>query len=281
VADADWMTDAAARAIARTPADLRTDVPHPARVYDYLLGGKDNFPADRTAAEHGRSSNPASDVAPGANRDWLRRAVTYLAAEQGIRQFLDIGTGLPTSPNVHEVAQGIDPSARVVYTDHDPIVLAHARALLASGPSGATDYLDADLRDPKQIIEAAKRTLDFDQPVALLLVAIVHFVGDADEPHRIIRQLIDALPSGSYLALSHLTGDFLPEQWKKVEAIYAARGVTMQVRPKAEIERFFDGLELVEPGITLVHRWHPDEKDRFADRSDELVSVYGAVARKP
>lgn len=281
MADADWMTAAAARAADHTPVDLRTDLPHPARVYDYLLGGKDNFPADREAAENGRRSNPASDVAPGANRDWLRRVVTYLAAEQGIRQFLDIGTGLPTHPNVHEVAQAIDPAARIVYTDHDPIVLAHARALLASDPSGATDYLDADFRDPERILEAAKRTLDFDQPVALLLVALVHFVGDADEPHRVIRTLVDALPSGSYLVLSHLTGDFLPEQWKKVEAIYAARGVTMQVRAKDEIATFFDGLELVEPGLTLVHRWHPDDKDRFADRPDELVSVYGAVARKP
>ncbi|MFG1925353.1 SAM-dependent methyltransferase [Cryptosporangium sp. NPDC048952] len=279
--DANWMTDAAAQAADRTPVDLRTDVPHPARVYDYLLGGKDNFPADRQAAEHGRTSNPASDVAPGANRDWLRRVVTYLAAQQGIRQFLDIGTGLPTQPNVHDVAQGIDPTARVVYTDHDPIVLAHARALLTSTPSGATDYLDADFREPQRILEAAKRTLDFDQPVALLLVAIAHFVGDADEPHRVVRELVDALPSGSYLALSHLTGDFLPEQWKRVEEIYASRGVTMQVRPKAEIHRFFDGLELVDPGLTLVHRWRPDAQDRFADRPDELVSVYGAVARKP
>ncbi|WP_035855991.1 SAM-dependent methyltransferase [Cryptosporangium arvum] len=261
--------------------DLRTEVPHPARVYDYLLGGKDNFAADRAAAEQGRRSNPASDVAPGANRDWLRRVVTFLTREQGIGQFLDIGTGLPTSPNVHEVAQGVDPGARIVYIDHDPIVLAHARALLTSNPAGSTDYLDADFRDPSRILAAAKETLDFDRPVALLLVAIAHFVGDADEPHRIVGELVDALPSGSFLALSHLTGDFLPEQWKKVEAIYAERGVTMQVRPKAEIERFFDGLDVIDPGLTLVHRWRPDEQDRFADRSDELVSVYGAVARKP
>ncbi|SHN44215.1 SAM-dependent methyltransferase [Cryptosporangium aurantiacum] len=281
MADADWMTAAAAEAVDRDPVDLRTDLPHPARVYDYLLGGKDNFPADRAVAENGRRENPASDVAPGANRDWLRRTVTHLTAELGIRQFLDIGTGLPTSPNVHEVAQAIDPAVRVVYTDNDPIVLTHARALLASAPEGVTDYLDADFRNPQQILEAAKRTLDFDQPIGLLLIAIAHFVGDADEPHRVVRELIDALPSGSYLALSHLTGDFLPEQWKKVEEMYAARGVTMQVRPKSEVERFFDGLELVEPGLTLVHRWRPDEKDRFADRSDALVSVYGAVARKP
>ena len=281
MADADWMTTAAAKAADHEPVDLKTDVPHPARVYDWLLGGKNNFAADRTAGEAGKLANPASDVAPGANRDWLRRVVGYLAGELGIRQFLDIGTGLPTSPNVHEVAQAIAPDSRIVYTDNDPIVLTHARALLTGSPAGATAYLDADFRDPDRILESAAATLDFTKPMALLLVAITHFVGDADEPHRIVRQLLDALPSGSYLALSHLTGEFMPEQFKKVEAIFAERGVTMQVRPRAEIARFFDGLELVEPGLTLVHRWRPDDQDRFADRPDELVSVYAALARKP
>ena len=264
--------------------DLRTDVPHPARVYDYLLGGKDNYAADRDAAAQGLQRNPHSRIPPRTNREFLRRAVHYLAAEAGIRQFLDIGTGLPTSPNVHEIAQAVDPTARVVYVDNDPIVLAHARALLTSSAQGRTRYVDADLRDPHAILAAPelRATLDLTQPVALLLIAILHFVGDDDQPHRIVGELVEALPPGSYLALSHLTGDFDPTAWAGVSAVYAAKGVTMQVRPRPTIEGFFTGLHLVEPGLQVVTGWRPDpaEVGNDAAVTDQQVSVYGAVARK-
>ncbi|MGI5128101.1 SAM-dependent methyltransferase [Pseudonocardia sp. CA-107938] len=263
--------------------DLRTDVPHPARVYDYLLGGKTNYAADRAAAEAGMAANPDSLVPPRTNRAFLRRVVTYLAQEAGIRQFLDIGTGIPTEPNVHQVAQAAAPDARVVYVDNDPIVLAHARALLTSSAEGRTAYVSADLRDPEQILTSpqVRDVLDMERPVALLLIAILHFVGDADDPYGITRRLIDALPSGSYVALSHLTGDFVPEKWAGVEAVYRKQGVTMQVRPKAAIARFLDGLDLVEPGLDVITRWRPEPADIAGGASDAAVSVYGAVARKP
>jgi hypothetical protein len=266
------------------PIDLKTDRPHPARVYDYLLGGKDNFEADRTAAAEGIKANPNSRIPPRENRAFLRRAVRYLAAEAGIRQFLDIGTGIPTSPNVHEVAQAVSPDSRIVYVDNDPIVLAHARALLTSNPRGATDYIDADLRDVDKILESAqlRKTLDFGQPVALLLIAIMHFIGDDDGPYGIARQLLDALPSGSYLALSHLTGDYDPKAWAGVAAVYRKSGVIMQVRAKPEIERFFTGLDLVEPGLVSLPHWRPDPGTEEAEHpTDAQVSVYGGVARKP
>jgi hypothetical protein len=282
MAGTDWMKPDPALA-ERTPVDLQTDRPHPARVYDYLLGGKDNFPADREAAEAGIRANPASRVPPRENRAFLRRAVRYLASECGVRQFLDIGTGIPTSPNVHEVAQGVAPSARVVYVDNDPIVLAHARALLTSTPEGRTQYIQADLRDVDAILNSPtlKDTFDPKEPVALLLIAIMHFVADDWDPYGIAGRLLDALPSGSYLALSHLTGDFDAESWERVAAIYRRTGVIMQVRPKPAIERFFDGLELVDPGVTLVHRWRPDPTDEPDALTDLQVAVYGGIARKP
>jgi len=277
---ADWMKPKPNPA--HQPTDLQTDRPHPARVYDYLLGGKDNFPADRAAAEAGLKANGNSRIPPRENRAFLRRVVEYLVAEQGIRQFLDIGTGIPTSPNVHEVAQSLAPDARIVYVDNDPIVLAHARALLTSKPEGRTEYLDADLRDVERILGSPqlRNAIDFDRPIALMLIAIMHFVGDADEPFEVVGKLVDALPSGSFLALSHLTGDFDPVSWEHVAAIYARQGVTMQVRPHDDIARFFTGLELVEPGLPIVTKWRPDAG---VDPSvtDHQVSVYGGVARKP
>jgi hypothetical protein len=268
--------------------DLRTDRPHPARVYDYLLGGKDNFPADQAAAQQGLEANPNSRIPPRENRAFLRRAVRYLAGEAGISQFLDIGTGIPTSPNVHEVAQEVAPAARIVYVDNDPIVLAHARALLTSSPRGRTDYIDADLRDVDKILQSPQlqETLDLDQPVALLLIAIMHFIpDDDDDPYGIATRLLEALPSGSYLALSHLTGDFDPAAWEGVAAIYRRSGVIMRVRSRPEIERFFDGLELVEPGVQSLPRWRPDPGAAGAASAaghptDAQVSVYGGVARK-
>jgi hypothetical protein len=266
----------------RLPVDLHTDRPHPARVYDFLLGGKDNFPADRAAAEQGLRANPNSRIPPRENRAFLRRAVAYLAREAGIRQFLDIGTGIPTSPNVHEVAQAVAPAARVVYVDNDPIVLAHARALLTSSPEGRTEYIDSDLRDTDRILASPqlRQVLNLDQPVGLLLIAIMHFVPDSDDPYGISRRLLDALPTGSYLALSHLTGDFDPQAWEGVAAVYRRSGVILQVRSRGDVERFFDGLELVDPGLVSVPRWRPDPDVQGDPPTDAQVSVYGGVARK-
>ena len=265
------------------PVDLQTDRPHPARVYDYLLGGKDNFAADRAAAEAGLQANPNSRIPPRANRAFLGRAVRYLAGEAGISQFLDIGTGIPTSPNVHEVAQAVEPAARIVYVDNDPIVLAQARALLTTGPEGRTAYIDADLRDIDAILGSAdlQRTLDLSKPVGLLLIAVMHFIPDEDDPWALAARLLAALPSGSYLALSHLTGDFDPVAWEGVVAVYRRSGVTMKVRPKPDIERFFAGLDLIDPGVVSLPRWRPDPSDVGRPPSDAAVSVYGGVARKP
>ena len=266
--------------------DLRTHRPHPARVYDFLLGGKTNFPADRAAAQAGLAANPHSRIPPRENRAFLQRAVRYLAQEAGIRQFLDIGTGIPTPPNVHEIAQQAAPDARVVYVDNDPIVLAHARALLTSVHPGSTAYIDADLRRVDQILAdpQVRGMLDLDQPVGLLLIAILHFIPDSDDPHGLVGRLLDALPSGSYLALSHLTGDFDPDAWAGVTAVYAKSGVTMQVRSRPQIERFFDGLDLVEPGVVSLPRWRPGPSPQVATAdgqvSDAQVSVYGGIAQK-
>jgi hypothetical protein len=283
MADTSWMKPGPEDDL-HQPIDLKTDRPHPARVYDYLLGGKNNFAADRAAAEAGLKANPNSRIPPRENRAFLQRAVHYLAAEAGIRQFIDIGTGLPTGDNVHEVAQAIAPESRIVYVDNDPIVLVHAKALLTSNPAGKTAYIDADLRDAESIISSAelRQTLDLSQPVALLLIAIMHFIGDEDEPYGLTRRLLEALPAGSYLALSHLTGDFDPQAWAGVAAVYAKSGVTMKVRSRPEIERFFDGLDLVEPGVQSLPDWRPDPGAYATGRpTDAEVSVYGGIAHKP
>ncbi|WFF04904.1 SAM-dependent methyltransferase [Micromonospora sp. WMMD1076] len=219
------------------------------------------------------------------DRRFLRRAVRHLAGEAGIRQFLDIGTGIPTADNTHEVAQSTDPRARVVYVDNDPIVLAHARALLTSSPEGATAYLDADLRDPERILAHPdlRRTLDFSQPVALMLLAVLHFVPDGEGPHAIVGRLLDALPAGSYLAASHATHDYLPAE-VAAEVKAAARGGgphgVINLRSREEVVRFFDGLEPVEPGVCSVAEWRadgePEPRPSVVD-----VSMYGGVARKP
>ena len=284
MADTDWMSaDPAGSAGQRV--DLQIDRPHPARVYDYLLGGKDNYAADRAAAEEGLKANPNSRIPPRENRAFLRRAARYLASEGGVSQFLDIGTGIPTSPNVHEVAQHVEPRSRIVYVDNDPIVLAHARALLTSGPAGKTAYIDADLRDVDKILSSPElnETLDLSLPVALLLIAIMHFVSDADDPYGLADRLLAGLPSGSYLALSHLTGDFDPAAWEGVAAVYRRSGVTMQVRSRPQIERFFAGLDLIDPGVVSLPHWRPDRADigQESPPTDAEVSVYGGVARKP
>ncbi|MFF3452010.1 SAM-dependent methyltransferase [Streptomyces sp. NPDC002667] len=250
-------------ALGQDPAELRrridTTRAHPARVYDVFLGGKDHYPVDRNAAAAALAANPRGYLDVRHNRDFLRRAVTALAEEGGIRQFLDIGTGLPTQENVHQIAQRITPDARVVYVDNDPVVLAHARALLTSGPEGRTDYIDADLKEPKRILEQAAETIDFGRPVALVLVAVLHFVEDA-EAYPIVRALVDALPSGSRVVVSHLTEDLNAENVRAVQRTYTERGFTFVLRSRAEVERFFteNGLILDEPGVVPAHRWRPD-----------------------
>ncbi|MFC7845252.1 SAM-dependent methyltransferase [Streptomyces sp. NPDC057382] len=294
--------------LSQDPAALRRRIDsskaHPARVYDVFLGGKDHYPADREAAAAALAANPRGYLDVRHNRDFLRRAVTALVGQDGIRQFLDIGTGLPTAQNVHQIAQRIAPESRVVYVDNDPVVLAHARALLTSGPEGRTDYVDADLRDPGRILEQAARTLDFGRPVALCLVAVLHFVAD-DEAYPLVRELLDALPPGSRLVLSHLTEDLNPENIRAVQRTYTERGFTFVLRTRAEVERFFtdSGLAIAEPGVVPAHRWRPDgaapvpeqpgesflagldeiEKVRYrdiADATDADINVYAGFGAK-
>ncbi|WFE56315.1 SAM-dependent methyltransferase [Micromonospora sp. WMMD712] len=268
------------------PSDrIDTSVAHPARRYNYLLGGKDNFQADRDSGDAMAAAFPTIRTAALENRRFLKRAVGHLAREAGVRQFLDIGTGIPTADNTHEVAQAADPQARVVYVDNDPIVLAHARALLTSTPEGATAYIDADLRDPERILSHPDllRTLDLGQPVALMLVAILHFLPDPDHPYDVVRRLLEALPAGSYLAASHATYDHLPEQVAQ-ESIAATRtgGAhnVISLRSRAEFAGFFAGLELVDPGIVSIAQWRA-EREPLPRPSVVDVSMYGAVARKP
>ncbi|WP_233625134.1 SAM-dependent methyltransferase [Actinoplanes sp. ATCC 53533] len=256
---------------------------HPARRYDYLLGGKDNYAADRESGDRLVAAHPGVKTSVLANRAFLRRAVRFLTREAGLRQFLDIGTGLPTRPNVHQVAQGIAPESRIVYVDNDPLVLTHARALLTSSPEGTTEYVDADLRDPQAILNDIdlQAALDLKKPVGLLLLAVMHFVTDERKPHDIVRQLLAALPSGSYLAMSHVTYDPLPEPVvARLNQEQQRTGEQFQPRSREEFERFFTGLELVEPGITLVSDWRPD--DESGPRSpDAFAALYSAVARVP
>ncbi|WP_280671946.1 SAM-dependent methyltransferase [Kitasatospora sp. MAP12-44] len=262
------------------PADLHPEIPHPARMYDYYLGGKDNFPADRAAAEKVLSFGPLVRISALANRAFLQRAVGHLA-ELGIDQFLDIGTGIPTAGNTHEVAQRVNPSARVAYLDNDPIVLVHSRALLAAASQGTATVLQADLRDPAAILAdpQVRQLLDLGKPVALLLFAVLHFIDEADDPHTIVRTLVDALPSGSYLALSHATGDFATEaDAAKGPSVYRSASAQLTMRTKAEVARFFDGLELLEPGLVTAPQWRPDQP---AEDTDAQVAIWAAVGRKP
>ena len=267
---------------AEVVAKLNTAVPHSARWWNYLLGGKDNFAADRAVADAVAEQMPEIRDFAQAGRGFLDRVVTYLAGEAGIRQFLDVGSGIPTAPNVHQVAQQVAPESRVVYVDHDPLVLAHSRELLAGDPRGRTAFVAADLRDVEALLAAPEltATIDLGRPVGLLLVAIMHFVGDDDDPYGVVRRLVEALPPGSFLALSHLTGDFDAASWEHVAAIYRRSGVTMQVRSRAAVERFFAGLELVDPGVRVLPAWRP-EPGAAEPPPDAQVSVYGGLARKP
>jgi trans-aconitate methyltransferase len=264
-------------AVAESAVDLRTGQAHSARVYDFILGGKDNFPADRAAAESLLAEWPALRVSMQQNRAFMRRVTRYLVEEAGVRQFLDVGTGIPTSPNLHEVAQAIAPESRVVYVDNDPIVLTHARALLTSTREGATAYLDADLREPEQIFESAelRDTLDLDQPVALSLIAVIQLLSD-DVAYDLIARLLKPLAPGSYLALTVVTNDTDPAT-ARVDAQFTARGITTSARTHAQTEKFFAGLELVEPGVTLVQYWRPDGQVAVADNE---TGLYAGLARK-
>jgi len=263
--------------VSAEPPSFDTSVAHPARVYNYLLGGKENYEADREAAEGLIAISPNVVASVRANRAFLRRAVHYLTAEAGIRQFLDIGTGLPAAENTHQVAQGIAPESRVVYVDNDPIVLAHARALLTSVPEGATAYIEADLRDPDEIVHAAAGTLDFSKPIAVMLLCIMQYVPDSAGPHPIVGRLMDAVPAGSYLTMSDTTRDIETEEMIAGAAQYNARLGPNVFTPRtgAQYAAFFDGLEFVEPGLVPLPQWRAS-----ADPS-QVIPMYAAMARKP
>jgi hypothetical protein len=258
--------------------EFDTSVAHQARVYDYLLDGKDNYAADRAAAEAWLKVNPDTVFTVRANRAFLGRAVRYLTAEAGIRQFLDIGTGIPTAGNTHHVAQAIAPESRVVYVDYDPVVLAHARALLTSSGTGATDYIHADLRDTPAILGQARELLDFTQPVAITLIAILHAIPDSDDPHAIAASLLDAVPPGSYLAISHMGSDLIASETLQEMKDVGKRMSQQQYtyRNRGQVARFFDSTDLVEPGLVPVHEWRPEPGTGDTRNS----FIWSAVGRK-
>lgn len=238
--------------------EIDTTVAHPARVYDHLIGGKDNYAADRQLAASMTAQMPDLPVMLRANRDFLVRAVTHLARDRGVRQFLDVGSGIPTSPTVHEMAQACVPSARVVYVDNDPIVRAHSRALLVSSPEGRTAFVAGDAREPGAILAdpAVFRTLDRDRPIALLLVSVLMYFDD-DVAHHLVTTLLGALPPGSHLVISHPTSDFDPETSRRAADAGLRGGITYHNRSRADVERFFAGLEMVEPGVVPMLDWRP------------------------
>src|SRR5487761_470576 len=261
---------------ARPPFDV--SVANQARIYDYLLGGKDNYAADRAAVDAVLKIAPEMGFTARANRAFLGRVVRYLAAEAGVRQFLDIGTGIPTAGNTHQVAQAVAPESRVVYVDYDPVVLAHARALLNSTDAGATQYIDADLRDTIAILDQAAQLLDFTKPVAVTLLAVLHVIPDSDDPHAIVAKMTDAVPSGSYLAISHSGTDLFDQDTGD-----SFRGVVNQMmrqhytpRSREQVTRFFAGMDLVEPGLVPVEKWRPEPGTVDAGKS----AVWGGVGRK-
>lgn len=274
---ADWMAGRE-----RRPVDLRTDRPHPARVYDVLLGGKTNYAADREAAERTVAAVPNAELSARQNRAFMHRAVRHLA-ESGVRQFLDIGTGIPTSPNLHEVAQSVVPSARIVYADNDPIVLTHSRALHTSHPLGRTSYVDADLSDPEDILAHPdlRRTLDLAEPVALTLMLILQWLPAGHDAYAVVDRLMDALPSGSHLVISHATHDFDPPALARIADHFAATGSHLTTRSRGDVLRFFEGMELVDPGVVPVQEWRPGTADIAGNGIGGAdVPVYAGVARK-
>ncbi|WAZ25425.1 SAM-dependent methyltransferase [Streptomyces cinnabarinus] len=259
---------------------IDTTRPHPARVYDWYLGGKDNYPVDEALGRQIMAIDTGAPRAARSNRRFMQRATRHLAGPAGIRQFLDIGTGIPTEPNLHQIAQSYAPDARVVYVDNDPIVLAHAEALLRGTKEGVTEYVQADAREPGAILERAAQVLDFDRPVALSLIALLHFVSDADGAYDVVGTLVEALAPGSCLVLSCMTADFEPENVREGIERYAAGGVTLVARTHGEVGRFFTGLEVLEPGIVSVKDWRPDLARDESPLGEGPVSLYGAVGVK-
>jgi hypothetical protein len=254
-----------------------TSVAHVARVYNYWLGGKDNYAADREAGDQAIQAYPDIVRSVQANRAFLARTVRYLAGEKGIRQFLDIGTGIPTANNTHEVAQSVSSDCRVVYVDNDPVVLSHARALLTSQPEGATDYIDADLHDTREILAQAARTLDFSRPVAVMLIAIMHAIRDDEDPYALVATLMEAVPPGSYLALSHVANDIVPAQAADmIGRLNRLMYEKTTPRAQAGVARFFAGLSIVEPGVVRVQQWRPDTETEATTPSN----MWGGLARK-
>jgi S-adenosyl methyltransferase len=259
------------------PALVDASAAHFARVYDYWLGGKDNFAVDRNAAEEAKKAFPSVAKSARANRAFLARAVRFLAGEAGIRQFLDVGTGIPTRNNTHEVAQAVAPESRIVYVDNDPVILAHARALLASHEAGAVEYLDADLRDPQQIVDQAGQVLDFSRPVGLMLMTVLQHIDDEDHPHKIVATLMGALPPGSYLALSHPARDINAASMAKLaDRLNPLMSERITFRKRAAVTGFFTGLELSAPGVVPASKWRPDSGLEAASPA----ALWAGVARK-
>ncbi|MEU7183566.1 MULTISPECIES: SAM-dependent methyltransferase [Streptomyces] len=262
--------------------DLGQDRAHSARMYDYYLGGKTNYAVDREAAREVVRAFPAIETVARVNRAYMHRAMRFLAG-QGVRQFIDVGTGIPTAPNVHQVVQGVAPDCRVVYVDNDPIVLVYADSLLSGTPQGQTAYVDADATRPADVLAAVKAegVLDFDRPIALSLHALLHFVPDEQGPYELVDKFMDALPAGSFLSLSHCTGDFAPDAWKSIIDTYARQGTCVRVRSRTDVARFFDGLVLEEPGVAVGHRWRPEAASGPSLVPDVQASLYAGVGRKP
>jgi hypothetical protein len=260
------------------PVAIDTSRPHPARMYDYFLGGTDNFEVDRAAAEEFVKAAPEVREGVRANRRFLHRAVRHVVGEGGIRQILDVGTGLPTEPNVHRTARALAPDTRIAYVDNDPLVSAHSAALL-DGTDTATSVVLADLRDPRAVLDhpGVREVIDLDEPVALLLVAVVHFLAESDDPYGVVRTLRDALPAGSYLVLSHATGDVHADRRADAAAVYQLATASMNLRSHAEVARFFGDFTLLEPGLVPVPQWRPDEPPA---PDAPPIGIYGGVARK-
>ncbi|MEU6806148.1 SAM-dependent methyltransferase [Streptomyces neyagawaensis] len=256
---------------------IDTSVPHSARIWNYWLGGKDNYPVDEEAGDAYTKVFPGIVTIARSSRAFLRRNITYLVAEAGIRQFLDVGTGLPTANNTHEVAQRIAPESRIVYVDNDPLVLAHARALLYSTPEGATAYVDANVLEPDRILAAAAETLDFDRPTALILSNILGHVADYDQARSIVTRLMAALPSGSYLSVNDGSLGIDPVFEQAQEAYNNSGAVPYNLRTPEQITAYFDGLELIDPGVVSVPQWRPGPDDA----APEVIGEHGGLARKP
>ncbi|MFF8973906.1 SAM-dependent methyltransferase [Streptomyces sp. NPDC014995] len=271
------MTDSATTPGPAAHQKIDTSVPHSARIWNYWLGGKDNYPVDEEAGDAYTAVFPGIVTIARSSRAFLRRTITHLVTEAGIRQFLDVGTGLPTADNTHEVAQRIAPEARIVYVDNDPMVLAHARALLYSTPEGATAYVDADVHDTERILAAAAETLDFTRPTALILSNILGHVADYEQARSIVTRLMDALPSGSYLAVNDGSLGIDPVFEQAQDAYNDSGAVPYILRTVDQITAYFDGLDLLEPGVVSVPHWRPDPGSPAA----EPVAEHGGLARKP